>query len=138
MLLGCTAAAMLPKKARGTFRKHISKPSEQVAALPSNWIRLGDDGKHLSLNDWNGVTQVLANREGAGEVEVDGVSVVVGHLPLHGNIGFCVVVLRAGSLLLRFGFTVLIGYYDYHPVTKSPEIGYCECFSNVPNSILLL
>ena len=34
--------------------------------------------------------------------------------------------------------TVLVGYYDYHPVTKSPRIGYCDCFSNVPNSILLL
>ena len=34
--------------------------------------------------------------------------------------------------------TVLIGYYDYHPVTKLPKIGYCDCFSNVPNSILLL
>merc|ERR1719264_913154 len=31
-LLGCTAAAMLPKQARGTFRKHITKPSEQVTA----------------------------------------------------------------------------------------------------------
>ena len=26
---------MLPKQARGTFRKHITKPSEQVAAPPS-------------------------------------------------------------------------------------------------------
>ena len=25
-LLGCTAAAMLPKQARGTFRKHFTKP----------------------------------------------------------------------------------------------------------------
>ena len=25
-LLGCTAAAMLPKQARGTFRKHVMKP----------------------------------------------------------------------------------------------------------------
>ena len=33
--LGFTAAAMLPKKARGTLRKHITKPSEQVAAPPS-------------------------------------------------------------------------------------------------------
>ena len=32
MLLGCTAAAMLPKQARGTFRKHITKPFLQVAA----------------------------------------------------------------------------------------------------------
>ena len=30
-LLGCTAAAMLPKQARGTSRKHITKPSEQVS-----------------------------------------------------------------------------------------------------------
>ena len=30
--LGCTAAAMLPKQAWATFRKHITKPSEQVAA----------------------------------------------------------------------------------------------------------
>ena len=34
-LLGCTAAAMLPKQARGTFKKHITKPLEQVAAPPS-------------------------------------------------------------------------------------------------------
>ena len=34
-LLGCSAAAMLPKQARGTFRKHITKPSGQVAAPPS-------------------------------------------------------------------------------------------------------
>ena len=32
---GCTAAAMLPKKARGTLRKLVTKPSEQVAAPPS-------------------------------------------------------------------------------------------------------
>ena len=35
-LLGCTAAAMLPKQARGTFRKHTTKPSEQVAAPPGS------------------------------------------------------------------------------------------------------
>ena len=34
-LLGCTAAAMLPKQATGAFRKHITKPLEQVAAPPS-------------------------------------------------------------------------------------------------------
>ena len=28
--------------------------------------------------------------------------------------------------------------YDYHPVTKSPKIGYRDCFSNVLNSIVLL
>ena len=33
-LLGCTAAAMLPQQARGTFRKLTTKPSEQVAAPP--------------------------------------------------------------------------------------------------------
>ena len=33
--MGCTAAAMLPKQAGGTFREHITKPSEQVAAPPS-------------------------------------------------------------------------------------------------------
>ena len=33
-----TAAAMLPKQAKGTFRKHITKPSEQVAAPPSIYI----------------------------------------------------------------------------------------------------
>ena len=32
---GCTAAAMLPEQARGSFRKPIKKPSEQVAAPPS-------------------------------------------------------------------------------------------------------
>ena len=37
-LLGCTAAAMLPKKARGTFRKHVTKPSEHVAAPPSTFV----------------------------------------------------------------------------------------------------
>ena len=31
-VLGYTAAAMPPKQARGTFSKHIAKPSEQVAA----------------------------------------------------------------------------------------------------------
>ena len=31
-LLGCTAAAMQPGQGRGTFKKHITKPSEQVAA----------------------------------------------------------------------------------------------------------
>ena len=30
--MGCTAAAMKPKQARGTFRKHISKPFLQVVA----------------------------------------------------------------------------------------------------------
>ena len=33
--MGYSAAAMLPKQARGTLRKHITKPSEQVAAPPS-------------------------------------------------------------------------------------------------------
>ena len=33
--MGFTAAAMLPKQARGTLGKHITKPSEQVAAPPS-------------------------------------------------------------------------------------------------------
>ena len=37
-LLGCTAAAMLPKQARGTIIKHITKPSVQVAAPPSAMI----------------------------------------------------------------------------------------------------
>ena len=39
-LLGCTASAMLPKQARETFRKHITKPSEQVAAPPSTQVHL--------------------------------------------------------------------------------------------------
>ena len=30
----CTAVSMLPKQAGGTFRKHITKPSEQVDAPP--------------------------------------------------------------------------------------------------------
>ena len=34
--------------------------------------------------------------------------------------------------------TALIGYYDYHPVTKSPKIGCCDYFSNVPNVLLVL
>ena len=34
--MGCTAAAMLPKQARGTFRKLITKPWEQVAAPSSS------------------------------------------------------------------------------------------------------
>ena len=43
-LLGLsTASAMLPKQARGAFRKHITKPSEQVAAPPSRWIGNYDD-----------------------------------------------------------------------------------------------
>ena len=33
--LGYTAAAMLPKQARETFRKHITKPSGEVSAPPS-------------------------------------------------------------------------------------------------------
>ena len=33
--------------------------------------------------------------------------------------------------------TVLIGYCDYHPVTKLPKIGCCDYFSNVPNVLLL-
>ena len=37
-LLGCSVAAMLPKQARETFRKHIAKSSEQVAAPPSRWL----------------------------------------------------------------------------------------------------
>ena len=37
--MGYTAAAMLPKQAGGTFRKHIKKPSEQVAAPPSIYDR---------------------------------------------------------------------------------------------------
>ena len=37
---GITAAAMLPKQSKGTFRKHIKKPSEQVAAPPSNVRRV--------------------------------------------------------------------------------------------------
>ena len=32
-----SAAAMQPKQARGTFRKHITKPSEQEAAQPSTY-----------------------------------------------------------------------------------------------------
>ena len=31
---------MLPNQARGTFRKQITKPSEQVAAPPSIYLRL--------------------------------------------------------------------------------------------------
>ena len=33
--VGCTAAAMLPKQARRTFRNYVMNPSEQVAAPPS-------------------------------------------------------------------------------------------------------
>ena len=33
-LLGCTAAGMLPKQARGTFRKHITKHLEHVPPHP--------------------------------------------------------------------------------------------------------
>ena len=34
--------------------------------------------------------------------------------------------------LIHFGgSTVLIGYYDYPPVTKFPKIGYCDC-SQIP------
>ena len=37
-MLGCTAAAMLPLQARGTFRKHTTKPSEQVThPVKSKW-----------------------------------------------------------------------------------------------------
>ena len=43
--MGYTAAAMLPKQARGALRKHITKPSEQVAAPPStNPSYIDDDG----------------------------------------------------------------------------------------------
>ena len=41
--LGFTAAAMLPKQARGTLGKHITKPSEQVAAPPG--IKIGFLGR---------------------------------------------------------------------------------------------
>ena len=34
--------------------------------------------------------------------------------------------------------TVLIGYCDYHPVTKLPKKGCCDYFSNVPNVLLVL
>ena len=34
--------------------------------------------------------------------------------------------------------TVPIGYCDYHPVTKSAQIGCCDYFSNVPNVRLVL
>ena len=50
-----------------------------------------------------GNTQVLAYREGAGEVKVDGIGVVVGDLPLHGDVGVCVVVL--GSVRLCCALT---------------------------------
>ena len=46
-LLGCTAAAMLPKQARGTFRKHKTKPFLQVA-VPD--CTLSDD----DIDDVNG------------------------------------------------------------------------------------
>ena len=45
-LLGCTAGAMLPKQARGTFRKHITKPSEQVAAPPSRFMEVNNFHKN--------------------------------------------------------------------------------------------
>ena len=32
-LLGCTAAAMLPKQSMGAFRKHITTTSEQDAEM---------------------------------------------------------------------------------------------------------
>ena len=38
--LGYTAAAMLPKQGRGNYIKHVTKPSEQVAAPPSTQINL--------------------------------------------------------------------------------------------------
>ena len=37
--------------------------------------------------------RVLANREGAGEVKVDGIGVVVGDPPLHVDVGICIVIL---------------------------------------------
>ena len=36
-------------------------------------------------------------------------------------------------LSLRMFNTVLIGYCDDHPVTKSPKMWCCDYFSNVPN-----
>ena len=36
------------------------------------------------------------------------------------------------------GTTVLFRYCDYHPKTKSPKIGCCVFFSNVPNVRLVL
>ena len=37
-MLGCTTAAMMPKQAsKGNFRKHVTKPSEQVATPPSTY-----------------------------------------------------------------------------------------------------
>ena len=44
-----TAAAMLPKQARGTFRKHVKKPSEQVAAPPSRTTTLTTKKKFSSF-----------------------------------------------------------------------------------------
>ena len=38
---GCSATAMLPQQARGTFRKHTTKPLEQVAA-PSGRYALNE------------------------------------------------------------------------------------------------
>ena len=62
--MGCTAVAMLPKEARGTLGKHITKPSEQVAAppvvcltprqkfhdWPSQWCKFAKFAKHFILN----------------------------------------------------------------------------------------
>ena len=39
---------MQPKQARGTFRKHITKPSEQVAAPPSMTSAQRGEGKKIS------------------------------------------------------------------------------------------
>ena len=44
MLLGCTAAAMLPKQARRTYRKHMIKPFLQVAATDCT---LNGESSHL-------------------------------------------------------------------------------------------
>ena len=39
---------------------------------------------------------------------------------------------------LNSAYKVLIRYYDYHRVTKSPKIGCCDYFSNVPNVLLVV
>ena len=45
-----------------------------------------------------GFRRVLANREGAGEVKVHGIGVVVGDPPLHVDVGICEVILYSLSL----------------------------------------
>ena len=65
--MGCTAAAMLPKQARRTYRKHITTPFLQVTAPDCRFVSF------VGLN-------ILRNRNKKGEIvaEMMGPMIVMG------------------------------------------------------------